>query len=165
MLVVAGAESKQAPTTEIAVRDGPGGLHMRAVIVLLSLLLFVLQSAEAKSRILLLGGTPENCKDEFLPIRRALVSLPIPDDWTFVVTCSPTVWDNLLRRTDGMGKTHTAFTNLDTHYTFFNGSNFAPRVAAHELGHILGHTTDHEKAEATGVTLLQRRNNTAANKK
>jgi hypothetical protein len=138
---------------------------MRALIVSLVVLLFGLQAAEAKSRILLLGGTPENCKEEFIPIRETLSSLPIPDDWTFVVTCSPTVWDNLLRRTDGLGKTHTAFTNLETHYTYFNGTSFAPRVAAHELGHILGHTTDHEKAEATGFTLLRQRNNAAANNK
>ena len=138
---------------------------MRALILSLSLLFFVLQVAEAKSRILLLGGTPQNCKDEFLPIRDTLARLPLPDDWTFVVTCSPMVWDNLLRRTDGFGKTHTAFTNLDAHYTYFNGHNFAPRVAAHELGHILGHTTDHEQAEATAFALLQRKNNAAGNKK
>lgn len=138
---------------------------MRTPIVLLALLFLVLPLAEAKSQILLLGGTPENCKDEFFPIQETLASLPIPDDWTFVVACSPTVWDNLLRRTDGLGKTRTAFTNLDAHYTYFNGSNFAPRVAAHELGHILGQTTDHEKAEATGFILLQQRNNAAASKR
>jgi hypothetical protein len=138
---------------------------MRVLIVSLSLVAFSLQPAVAKSRILLLGGTPENCKDEFVRIQETLGTLPLPDDWTFVVACSPTVWDNLLRRTDGLGKTHTAFTNLEAHYTYFNGFNFAPRVAAHELGHILGQTTDHEKAEATGLTLLQQRNNTAATRK
>lgn len=138
---------------------------MRAPVVLLSLLFLALQFAEARSRILLLGGTPENCKDEFFPIQETLASLPIPDDWTFVVACSPTIWDNLLRRTDGLGKTRTAFTNLDTHHTYFNGSSFAPRVAAHELGHILGQTPDHEKAEATGLILLQQRSNVAANRK
>jgi hypothetical protein len=138
---------------------------MRAPIVLLSLLFLAPPFAKAKSRILLLGGTPENCKHELIPVRESLASMPIPDDWTFVVACSPTVWDNLLRRTDGLDKTHTAFTNLDTHYTYFNGSNFAPRVAAHELGHILGHTTDHQKAEATAFTLLQQRTNAAASRK
>jgi hypothetical protein len=138
---------------------------MRALIVSLSILLLALQLAEAKSQVLLLGGTPKSCKDEFLPIRETLVSLPIPDDWTFVIACSPTAWDDLLRRTDGLGKTHTAFTNLEARHTYFNGSNFAPRVAAHELGHILGKTTDHEKAEATGFTLLQQRNQAAANRK
>ena len=138
---------------------------MRALIVSLSILLLALPVAEAKSQILLLGGTPESCKDEFLPIRETLVSLPIPDDWTFVIACSPTAWDDLLRRTDGLGKTHTAFTNLEAHHTYFNGSNFAPRVAAHELGHILGKTADHEMAEATGFTLLRQRNHTTASKK
>jgi hypothetical protein len=138
---------------------------MRVLIVSLSLVAFSLQPAVAKSRVLLLGGTPENCKDEFVRIQETLSTLPLPDDWTFVVACSPTVWDNLLRRTDGLGKTHTAFTNLESHYTYFNGFNFAPRVAAHELGHILGQTTDHEKAEATGFILLQQRNNAAADRK
>jgi hypothetical protein len=130
---------------------------MRALIVSFFFLFLLLQATEAKSRILLLDGTAENCKDEFLPIRETLANLPIPDDWTFVVACSPTVWDNLLRRTDGLGKTNTAFTNLKARYTYFNGSTFAPRVAAHELGHILGQTTDHEKAEATGIAMLRQR--------
>ena len=138
---------------------------MRVLVVSLLLALFSLPPAEAKSRILLLGGTPENCKEQFIPIRETLLSLAMPDDWAFVVACSPTIWDNLLRRTDGLGKTRTGFTNLETHYTYFNGSNFAPRVAAHELGHILGRTPDHEKAEATGFTLLQRRNRAAVNRK
>jgi len=137
---------------------------MRALGASVLILLLGWQVAEAKSRILLLGGTAENCKREFLPIRQTLVTLPIPDDWTFVVVCSPIVWDNLLRRTDGLGKTNTAFTNLEAHYTYFNGSNFSPRVAAHELGHILGHTADHEKAEATGFALLQHRIDSAANR-
>ena len=134
---------------------------MRAMVVPVLLLLISLQAAEAKSRILLLGGTPENCKDKLVPIRKTLASLPIPDDWTFVVACSPTVWDDLLRRADGLGKTHTAFTNLEAHYTYFNGSNFVPRVAAHELGHIFGQTIDHEMAEAIGFMMLQHRNNVA----
>jgi hypothetical protein len=83
--------------------------------------------------------------------------MPIPDNWTFVVACTPTVWDDLLRRSDGLGKTRTAFTNLAGHYTYFNGANFAPRVAAHELGHILGTTEDHEKAEGIGLVLLGQR--------
>lgn len=128
------------------------------------LLLLAVQATAAQSRLVLLGGTSENCKDELRPIRETLANLPIPDNWTFVVACSSTVWDNLLRRTDGLGKTHTAFTNLKAHYTYFNGSSFAPRVAAHELGHILGQTTDHEKAEATGIALL-RRNDTLAHKR
>jgi len=139
---------------------------MRAMILSAFVVLSVAQAVEAKSQILLLGGTPENCKTQFLPIQETLKTLPIPDDWTFVVTCSPIVWDNLLRRIDGLGKTNTAFTNLEAHFTYFNGSNFSPRVAAHELGHILGQTTDHEKAEATGFTLLQHRgNNTFAKRK
>src|SRR5215470_15349776 len=103
---------------------------MRALVVSLFVLFLALQTAQAKSRILLAGGTPENCQHEFAPIRATLADLPIPDDWTFVVVCTKAVWDNLLRRADGIGKTHTAFTNLDTHYTYFYGSNFAPRVAA-----------------------------------
>ena len=138
---------------------------MRALILSVLIVLFVAQAVEAKSRILLLGGTAENCKGEFLPIRDTLNTLPIPDDWTFVVACSPIAWDNLLRRIDGLGKTNTAFTNLEVHYTYFNGSNFSPRVAAHELGHILGQTADHEKAEATGFALLQHRKGTTANRK
>ncbi len=129
---------------------------MRALVTCVLLFFLALQNAEAKSRILLLGGTPQNCKDGFTPIRATLAELPVPDGWTFVVVCTLTAWDNLLRRTDGLGKTHTAFTNLDAHYTYFNGSTFAPRVAAHELGHILGKTQDHERAEATGLLLLQR---------
>lgn len=35
------------------------------------------------------------------------------------------------------------------------GLNFAPRVAAHEFGHILGRTTDHDKAESIGLSLLR----------
>ena len=139
---------------------------MRALILSALVVLSVAQAVEAKSRILILGGTAENCKTEFLPIQETLNNLPIPNDWTFVVACTPIVWDNLLRRIDGLGKTNTAFTNLESHFTYFNGSNFSPRVAAHELGHILGQTTDHDKAEATGFTLLQRRgNNTVAKRK
>lgn len=138
---------------------------MRALILSAFLVLFVAQAVQAKSRILLLGGTAENCKGEFLPIRQTLNTLPVPGDWTFVVACSPTVWDNLIRRIDGLGKTNTAFTNLEAHYTYFNGSTFSPRVAAHELGHILGQTTDHEKAETTGFTLLQHSDNTVAKRK
>ena len=55
-------------------------------------------------------------------------------------------------RLHGFGK-HTGLPNLEAHYTYFNGSSFAPRMAAHELGHILGHTTDHEEAEATGFVV------------
>jgi len=132
---------------------------MRTLILSAFVILSVAQTVEAKSRILLLGGTAENCKAEFLPIRQTLNTLPIPDDWTFVVVCSPVVWDNLLRRIDGLGKTNTAFTNLKAHHTYFNGSNFSPRVAAHELGHVLRQTTDHEKAEAAGFILLQHRDN------
>jgi hypothetical protein len=138
---------------------------MRVLIVSLFFALWAVQAAECKSRILLLGGTSENCKHEFVPIRDTLLALRTPDDWTFVVACSPTVWENLLRRTDGLGKTHTGFTNLEAHYTYFNGSNFAPRVAAHELGHILGQTTDHGKAEVIGFTLLQQKNSATASKK
>lgn len=128
---------------------------MRALIVSIVLFLIGLPAAQAKSRLLLLGGTEENCKQQYVPVRAVLLELPIPENWTFVVACTPTVWDELLRRSDGFGKTHTAFTNLNGHYTYFNGSTFAPRVAAHELGHILGTTEDDEKAETIGVTLLQ----------
>jgi hypothetical protein len=138
---------------------------MRVLIMSLLFALWAVQAAECKSRILLLGGTPENCKHEFVPIRDTLLALRTPDDWTFVVACSPTVWENLLRRTDGLGKTHTGFTNLEAHYSYFNGSNFAPRVAAHELGHIFGQTTDHQKAEVIGFTLLQQKNNATASRK
>ncbi len=138
---------------------------MRALVVGFFLLFLALQTAEAKSRIVLLGGTPENCKSEFVPIRATLGNLPIPDDWTFVVVCTSIVWDNLLRRTDGLGKTHTAFTNLKAHHTYFNGSNFAPRVAAHELGHIVGNTEDHEQAEAMGFVFLRQRSGASANNK
>lgn len=128
---------------------------MRASVVSLVLFLISLPAVQAKSRFLLLGGTEKNCKQQYLPVRAVLVELPIPENWTFVVACTPTVWDDLLRRIDGLGKTHTAFTNLDGHYTYFNGSAFAPRVAAHELGHILGTTEDHEKAETIGLALLR----------
>lgn len=138
---------------------------MRALVVGFLLLFLALQAAEAKSRVFLLGGTTQNCKGEFTPIRATLEDLPIPEDWTFVVVCTSTMWDNLLRRVDGLGRTHTAFTNLDAHYTYFNGSNFAPRVAAHELGHILEKTEDHEQAEATGMVLLRLRSRASANKK
>jgi hypothetical protein len=138
---------------------------MRALGISFFVLFLALHTAEAKSRIVLVGGTPENCKQQFGPIRATLSSLPIPDDWTFVVVCTSTVWDNLLRRTDGLGKTHTAFTNLEAHYTYFNGSNFAARVAAHELGHILGKTEDHERAEAAGFLLLQQRGAVSPNKR
>ena len=138
---------------------------MRALVVCFFLLFLALQTADAKSHIVLLGGTPENCKDEFVPIRATLADLPIPDNWTFVVACTSTVWDNLLRRTDGLGKTHTAFTNLKAHYTYFNGSNFAPRVAAHELGHILGNTEDHERAETTGLVMLRERGGASPKKR
>jgi hypothetical protein len=138
---------------------------MPVLIISLVFALWAVQAAECKSRILLLGGTPENCKHELVPIRDTLLALRSPDNWTFVVACSPIVWDALLRRTDGLGKTHTGFTNLEAHYTYFNGSNFAPRVAAHELGHILGQTTDHEKAEVIGFTLLQQKNSATASKK
>src|SRR5262249_8103211 len=141
---------------------------MRALVIwffLLFLALQTAQTAEAKSRIVLLDGTPEDCKHEFVPIRATLADLPIPDDWTFVVACTSTVWDNLLRRTECLAKTHTAFTNLKAHYTYFNGSNFAPRVAAHELGHILGNTDDHERAEATGLVLLRERSGASPKKR
>jgi hypothetical protein len=138
---------------------------MRVAVFCAFLLSLALQPAQAKSRILTLGGTVENCKDQFAPIRTTLISLPIPDDWTFVVACSQTAWDSLLRRTDGLGKTHTAFTNLKARYTYFNGSDFAPRVAAHELGHILGNTQDHEKAEAMGLQILRVTINTRHSKK
>jgi hypothetical protein len=138
---------------------------MHALIVCFCLLFFLgLQAADAKSRILLVDGTRDNCKDEFVPVREALGKLPIPDDWTFVVVCTPTAWDNLLRRADGLGKTNTAFTNLKGHYTYFNGSNFALRVATHELGHILGKTEDEERAEAM-ARVLQRQTSGAFPKK
>ena len=111
--------------------------------------------ADAKSRILLLGGTPESCRTQLQEVRATLNSLPLPENWTFVVACSPTVWENLLRRTDGLGKTHTAFTNLKAQYTYFNGSAFERRVAAHELGHILSKTDDDAEAERLGVELLR----------
>ena len=128
---------------------------MRAQLAFSVFLLVSLSSAQAKSRFLLLGGTATDCKPQYLPVRTVLLTLPIPDDWTFVVACTPIVWDELLRRSDGLGKTETAFTNLTGHYTYFNGSQFAPRVAAHELGHILGTTEDHERAENIGLTLLR----------
>jgi hypothetical protein len=138
---------------------------MRALAICFFLAVIALQTATAKSRIVVLGGTPENCKDEWAPIRTTLFNLPVPDDWTFVVVCTSTMWDNILQRTDGLGKTNTAFTNLKAHHTYFNGSNFAPRVAAHELGHILGNTEDHERAETRGLVLLHRVRGTSPSRK
>jgi len=138
---------------------------MRTLAVCSFITIVALQTATAKSRIVVVGGTPNNCKNELAPIRTTLSNLPIPDDWTFVVVCTSTVWDNILQRTDGLGKTHTAFTNLKAHHTYFNGSNFAPRVAAHELGHILGNTEDHERAETTGLAILHQMSGTSPSKK
>jgi hypothetical protein len=138
---------------------------MRALALYFVISVAALQTATAESRIVVVGGTPENCKDELAPIRTTLTSLPIPDDWTFVVVCTSTAWHNILQRTDGLGKTHTAFTNLKAHHTYFNGSNFAPRVAAHELGHIFGNTEDHERAETTGLILTRQMSRTSPSKK
>jgi hypothetical protein len=122
---------------------------------LLVLVFLMARATEAQSRIVLVGGTVDSCREQVQRVRLALESFPLPKKWTFVVACSATVWDSLLRRSDGLGKTHTAFTNLQAHYTYFNGATFTSRVAAHELGHILGKTDDEERAESLGERLMQ----------
>ena len=114
------------------------------------------QSSPAESRLQVLGGTPRSCQTQVERVRATLNRLPVPDEWTFVIACSPNAWEALLRRADALGKTNTAFTNLEAHYTFFNGWNFSARVAAHEIGHIVGQTEDHERAEEIGMRLLRR---------
>jgi len=116
---------------------------------------WVSQSLWAEPRIQLVGGTPRSCKHSIQELQATLLRLPIANKWTFVIACTPVVWDNIARRADALGKTPTAFTNLDAQYTFFDGGNISPRVVAHEFGHILGRTRDEEKAEIIGTALLR----------
>ena len=132
---------------------------VRAAIAALACMLLTItvgaQTLVAKSHIEVVGGTPESCKDQVERVRATLKRLPVPDNWTFVIACTPLAWDTMARRADALGKTNTGFTNLEARYTFFNGWNFAPRVAAHEVGHILGKTMDDEKADTIGMYLLR----------
>ena len=125
------------------------------------LIVICMQAAEARPRIVLLGGNAQSCRTQVQTVRASLSVFPLPENWTFVIACTPLIWDNLLRRIDGLGKTNTAFSNLQAQYTYFNGATFEVRVAAHELGHIFARTEDEDKAEKLGRELHRRRSTPA----
>jgi len=124
-------------------------------LVSILILVWAARGVWAEPRIQLVGGTARSCKRQVQDLQETLLRLPIANNWTFVIACTPVVWDNMSRRADALGKTTTAFTNLEARYTFFNGGNISPQVVAHEFGHILGPTRDEEKAQIIGMALLR----------
>ena len=120
---------------------------LRLVAILLLLLLPLSTRAQ---QILVLGvKTPDSCRFATGPLIADLVSVPYPKDWTIVVACTATVWDQLQRKADAL-QTNTGFTNLQNHITAINGQIYratqplqgtvhrAPSlVLRHERGHIL----------------------------
>jgi hypothetical protein len=101
-----------------------------------------------------------------LSIPRHLVEFGTPKQWTWIVVCDEASWQQVETHT---GQTNLegkllGLSNLDSQMTYIRGfavlHPFSARpeaqpqhTIAHELGHILLHTADEDKAEKIGQAL------------
>ena len=139
---------------------------MRNPLRLLAILLLsLLPLSSPAQQVLVLGvKTPDGCRFATTPLIADLATVPYPKDWTIVVACTSTAWDQLQRKADAR-QTHTGFTNLQKHITVINGDMYRaalplrhtvhrfPRlVLQHEQGHILCQCSRETEADrAAGI--------------
>jgi hypothetical protein len=113
------------------------------------------------------GQVSTDCIDAAKIIQPLLTEFGAPKQWTWIVICDEAAWRQVEQRT---GQTNLegqilALSNLDSHVTFVRGyavlhpfsrrPEFQPRhTIAHELGHILLHTADENKAEKKARELM-----------
>jgi hypothetical protein len=129
------------------------------------LLLLCLPLAMRAQQILTLGvKQPASCRFATGPLIADLERVRYPKDWTIVVACTRTMWEQLQRKADAQ-QTKTGFTDLQNHITAINGeiyratlplqgtSHRFPRlVLKHEQGHILCRCSQELEADrAAGI--------------
>lgn len=127
------------------------------------LLSVVLSSTVHGQKIFVVGvSRPDTCAFATRPLIQDLNGVGFPKDWTIVVACNPTAWEELQRKADAFG-TSTAFTNVRGNITILNGTIYlqslplsgtthrTPRmVLKHEYGHLVCQCRDEGKADSAG---------------
>jgi hypothetical protein len=114
------------------------------------------------------GQVPAECMDAAKIIQPMLSEFGAPKQWTWIVVCDEASWRQVEVKTGQTNVDGTIFglSNLDGHVTFIRGwailhpfnprPEYQPRhTIAHELGHILLHTPDEDKAEKKARELLK----------
>lgn len=100
------------------------------------------------ANIKVVTATPSQCH-ALQPLLADLSTIQFPSDWTVYVACDASTWQNILVRSNEVGKTGAALTDRARKFTIINGMMYTPiftfqrytqktpqRVLKHELGHI-----------------------------
>lgn len=139
---------------------------MRNPYRLSCILLFFMLPVAAPAQKIVVAGVKEaaDCAFAAHPLQADLRTAHFPADWTFVLACTPIVWEKLQRMADAF-ETNTGFTNLQGRITVLNGRIYlempplsgtthptAKLILQHEHGHILCGCNDEWKADrAAGI--------------
>jgi hypothetical protein len=129
------------------------------------LLFFMLPVAAPAQKIVVAGvKAVADCAFAAHPLQADLRTTHFPADWTFVLACTPIVWEKLQRTADAL-ETNTGFTNVQGRITVLNARIYlempplsgtthptARLILRHEHGHILCGCNDEWKADrAAGI--------------
>jgi hypothetical protein len=111
------------------------------------------------TNIKVVTAKPSQCQ-ALQPLLADLNTIQFPSDWTVYVACDVSTWQNILMRSDQLGKTNAALTDRARKFTIINGMMYAPmfafqrytqktpqRVLKHELGHITCDSASEEMAD------------------
>jgi len=132
---------------------------MKTLLRVLSILSLSAASADAQKVFVAGTKTVAQCDYAVRPLVSDLNAIGFPRDWTFVVACTPSMWDQLRAKADASA-TQTAFTNMAGRITVVNGAIYSeplplrgtahhtPRIVLqHERGHILCDCGDEREAD------------------
>jgi len=132
---------------------------MKTLLLVLSILTLFVTPANAQKVFVAGTKTVAECEYAVRPLVSDVDAIGFPSDWTFVVACTPDMWDYFRDRADARA-TQTAFTNLAGRITVVNGAIYlqplplrgtlhrTPRsVLQHERGHLFCNCGDEWKAD------------------
>ena len=132
---------------------------MKTLLRVLSILSLFMTLTDAQQIFVAGTKTVAQCDYAVRPLVSDLNAIGFPRDWTFVVACTPFMWDHLRAKADARA-TQTAFTNVAGRITVVNGAIYleplplhgtahrTPRmVLQHERGHILCNCGDEREAD------------------